>query len=44
MRLLLIADDFTGALDTGVQFVKNGALTEVFLNCDIDYIRIFSQP
>lgn len=37
MRLLLIADDFTGALDTGVQFVKNGALTEVFLNCDIDY-------
>ena len=28
----IIADDFTGANDTGLQFSKNGALTGVFLN------------
>ena len=29
-RLLLIADDFTGALDTGIQFAGRGISTEVF--------------
>jgi uncharacterized protein YgbK (DUF1537 family) len=29
MKLLVIADDLTGALDTGVQFAKNGISTEV---------------
>lgn len=29
MKLLIIADDFTGALDTGVQFAARGAATRV---------------
>lgn len=29
MKLLMIADDFTGALDAGVQFAKNGFSTRV---------------
>lgn len=28
-RLLIIADDFTGALDTGIQFVDNGVSTKI---------------
>lgn len=31
VSLLVIADDFTGALDTGVQFVKNGVSARVAL-------------
>lgn len=45
-KLLIIADDFTGALDTGVQFSKRGAVTRVITgslpapgdcseNCDV---------
>lgn len=30
--LLVIADDFTGALDTGVQFAQNGIATDVMMN------------
>lgn len=30
--LLVIADDFTGALDTGVQFAQNGIVTDVMMN------------
>lgn len=30
VKLLIIADDFTGALDTAVQFVKKGIETQVF--------------
>lgn len=30
VKLLVIADDFTGALDTGVQFAKQGICTQVF--------------
>ncbi|MBP5224202.1 MAG: four-carbon acid sugar kinase family protein [Lachnospiraceae bacterium] len=37
MKLLLIADDFTGALDTGVQFVNAGARAEVFLTDKVDF-------
>lgn len=32
MELLIIADDFTGANDTGVQFAKQGVSTDVLLN------------
>lgn len=31
MKLLVIADDFTGACDTGAQLAKNGVRTEVLL-------------
>ena len=37
--LLVIADDFTGALDTGVQFVQCGARTLVCLNCSSSVLR-----
>lgn len=30
VKLLMIADDFTGALDTGVQFAKRGIGTQIF--------------
>ena len=30
VKLLIIADDFTGALDTGIQFAKHGISTQVF--------------
>lgn len=36
-RLLIIADDFTGALDTGVQFAVSGAATLVETERNIDY-------
>ena len=32
IRLLVLADDFTGALDTGVQFSKAGVSTFVSTN------------
>jgi|LFRM01.2.fsa_nt_gb uncharacterized protein YgbK (DUF1537 family) len=35
-RLLIIADDFTGALDTGVQFVKAGLCVKVCLWTQFD--------
>lgn len=35
-RLLIIADDFTGALDTGVQFASRGAATCVVARPDYD--------
>ena len=34
MKLLIIADDFTGALDTGVQFAARGAHTHVVVDPD----------
>lgn len=33
LKLLIIADDFTGALDTGVQFAAHGAATRVETDC-----------
>ena len=35
VKLLIIADDFTGALDTGVQFAARGVKTRVVM--DVDY-------
>lgn len=37
IRLLIIADDLTGALDTGVQFAASGAVTRVVTNINYDY-------
>lgn len=38
-RLLMIADDFTGALDSGVQFASRGASTRVVTNPAYDFSR-----
>lgn len=35
MKMIVIADDFTGANDTGVQLAKKGARTEVMLNAQL---------
>ena len=35
--LLIIADDFTGALDTGVQFAGHGIRTRVVVDPDVDF-------
>ena len=37
MKLLILADDFTGGLDTGVQFAARGISTCVITNPDADY-------
>lgn len=37
VKLLIIADDFTGALDTGVQFAAGGAETRVVTNTEYDF-------
>ncbi len=34
VRLMIIADDFTGALDTGVHFAENGIRTKVIVSVD----------
>lgn len=42
MRLLIIADDFTGALDTGVQFAARGAATCVVV--DPNFVMAQAAP
>lgn len=37
VKLLIIADDFTGALDTGVQFAASGAETRVVINTEYSF-------
>ncbi|MBT9780098.1 four-carbon acid sugar kinase family protein [Clostridium sp. MCC353] len=37
VRLLIIADDFTGALDTGVKFAEEGAVTKVVAGTGWDF-------
>lgn len=39
VRLLIIADDFTGALDTGVQLAASGAKTRVITNPETKWNR-----
>ena len=39
-RLLVIADDLTGALDTGVQFCKQGITTQVHFAGRLDWRRL----
>ncbi len=36
IKLLIIADDFTGALDTGIQFKKRGIGTQVFTKTSLE--------
>lgn len=40
LKLVVIADDFTGALDTGVQFSNQGIKTLVSTDLDINYSEI----
>jgi uncharacterized protein YgbK (DUF1537 family) len=40
LKLLIIADDFTGALDTGVQFAAEGIETRVITNTQVDFSGI----
>jgi Uncharacterized protein conserved in bacteria len=40
VTLLIIADDFTGALDTGVQFAASGANTRVVTSGDYDFSQV----
>ncbi len=40
VTLLIIADDFTGALDTGVQFAASGANTRVVTSIDYDFGKV----
>lgn len=37
IKLLILADDFTGALDTGVQFAARGAKTRVVTDVEYDF-------
>ena len=37
IRLMIIADDFTGGLDTGVQFARKGIRTRVVTDWQADY-------
>ena len=37
VKLLVLADDFTGAFDTGVQFVSKGASTTVVTDPNYDF-------
>lgn len=41
--LLIIADDFTGALDTGVQFAACGLETRVVVDPDVDFSACTAQ-
>ena len=34
VKLVVVADDFTGALDTGIKFAEAGAQTQVILKPD----------
>ena len=40
VTLLIIADDFTGALDTGVQFAASGANTRVVTSVNYDFRQV----
>lgn len=40
VKLLIIADDFTGALDTGIQFAKKGIETQVVADIKIENITV----
>ncbi|WP_276693477.1 four-carbon acid sugar kinase family protein, partial [Acidaminococcus massiliensis] len=40
MELLILADDLTGALDTGIQFVAAGASTRVVLDPHYDLRQV----
>ena len=43
LKLLVIADDFTGALDTGVQFSSQGIPTLVSTEIEVDYLKVAEE-
>ena len=43
IQLLILADDFTGALDTGIQFVEKGIPTQIDTGERLETIRILSD-
>lgn len=43
VRLLIIADDFTGALDTGVKFAASGAAVQVVTDYEYEFERAGRQ-
>lgn len=43
VKLLIIADDFTGAIDTGVQFAASGVETRVITNLEYDFQKASEQ-
>ena len=43
LKLLIIADDFTGALDTGVQFASKGASAKVITDSEYDFSKLDSD-
>ena len=42
-KLLVIADDFTGALDTGIQFVRMGIQSKIVADYNYDPMRQDSE-
>lgn len=40
VKLLIIADDFTGALDTGVRYAESGAIIKVVVERDLDIKKV----
>ena len=43
IHLFVIADDFTGALDTGVQFASYGAATKVVVGTGLQALEADAQ-
>lgn len=43
VKLLILADDFTGALDTSVQFAKKGAVSSVIVTPEINFSAVDSN-
>ncbi len=43
IELVVIADDFTGALDTGIKFAGTGAKTSMFIGADIDFDTLSAE-
>ncbi|MFV0467061.1 MAG: four-carbon acid sugar kinase family protein [Lachnospiraceae bacterium] len=43
MKLLIMADDFTGALDTGIKFSDCGIKTRVMIGSDIDFASVTEE-
>lgn len=37
VKLVVVADDFTGALDTGIKFAEAGAQTQVILSLILEW-------
>lgn len=40
IKLVVVADDFTGSLDTGIKFAQTGAVTQMMIGAEFDLTRI----